>query len=107
LIAVHDRCPCEAVSRPRVILERREVAVLGCACSESGPEVVFCTHTQTHPPTLSSAHTNINVVRQQKCACTEKKILDDPCTPVNHNPRMHKGKRGQASRHKQDKSWPR
>ena len=40
--------------------------------------VEFCRHTQTHPPTLTSAPTNIHVVRQEKCACTEKKILDDP-----------------------------
>jgi len=82
------------------------LAVRGC-CSELGPEVLFCTHTNAPTPTLTSAHTNTHVARQQKCACTEKKILDDPCTPANHNQRMHKGKGGQASRHMQNKSWPR
>jgi len=82
------------------------LAVLGCG-SESGPEVVFCTHTNAPTPTLTSAHTNTHVARQQKCVCTGKKILDDPCAPANHNQRMHKGKGGQASRHMQNKSWPR
>jgi len=77
----------------------------GCN-SESGPEVVFCTHTNAPTPTLTSAHTNTHVTRQQKCACTEKKILDHPCTPAKRNQTMHKDKGGHESRHKKNKFWP-
>merc|ERR1712166_662228 len=71
-------------------LRMLRIGPMGGCNSESGPEVVFCTHTNAPTPTLTSAHTNTHVSRQQKCACTEKKILDDPCTTANHNQRMHK-----------------
>jgi len=66
LIAVHDCCPredfeathsCEAVASAAAVL-----AVRGC-CSELGPEVLFCTHTNAPTPTLTSAHTNTHVGR--------------------------------------------
>ena len=67
MIAVHDRCPCEVVSRPPAVGERADGVV--------DVRVEFCTHTQTHLPTLTSAPTNIHVVRQEKCARTEKKNI--------------------------------
>jgi len=67
----------------------------------------FDTHTNTlrHPrrtPTLTSTPTSTHFARMQRFAGTEKQILDEPCTPVNHKQRMHKGEEGQASRHKQE-----
>jgi len=92
-----SRHPGLGVSLTRVVLPRLRLGSL----------FYFDTHTNTlrHPrrtPTLTSTPTSTHFARMQRFAGTEKQILDEPCTPVNHKQRMHKGEEGQASRHKQE-----